>query len=138
MKKTLSVLLLLLMVLLCVSGCKKDSLKIDEHRWNFSLVMSNKTGQVVYCAKDRHPLHPQAALLDLRCTAKGGTITLKTGNKSWELPYTLDEEGPNGAVYRIGTNGTALASVSKTTFNDGSWEHTLTLAIDQYTLYFRD
>ncbi len=140
MKKALRLCSLLMLLVLCLtlSGCQRISYDIEDHKWQFSLVVSNTNGKVLYCAQDRLTMHPDTAVLDLQCTVKGGTLTLKTAKNIWQLPYTLSEEGPDGRIYQLGTEGTALASVEHTTFNDGSGQHTLTLAIDQYTLYFRD
>ncbi len=140
-KMKLSLISLLLMLTLCLplGGCKKvDSLKIEDHRWRFSLALSNKDGSVLYCAKDRQKLHPEAPVLKVTCKVKEDTLVIKSNGKTWTLPYIHSTEGPEGMIYKVGADGADLASVTKSTFSDGSWEHTLTLAVDQYTLYFRD
>lgn len=135
------------LILLCVcigafSACSTGTkMNIEEHTWDFSHIQGNKNGEIIYCSDKNTSLYADAEILDLSCTAESGIITItdNANAKSWKINYSVNNTLGESTIYDISVDGiSGNASVSKTTYDDGSFEYTFIISIDGYAIYFTD
>ena len=144
MKKILSVFLLSFMVF-ALSACNADVLKIEDYEWKMRTVASNDIeaaqtpDELIVAVGEADELHPDAEIVDLTLTAKGGEITITdtTNDRTYTGTYEVMQKTPKGTDYEIiidGVNG--YATVAPTEYYDGSEIPTLPININGYSLYF--
>ena len=144
MKKILSVFLLSFMVF-TLSACNADVLKIEDYEWKMRTVASNDIeaaqtpDELIVAVGEADELHPDAEIVDLTLTAKGGEITITdtTNDRTYTGTYEVMQKTPKGTDYEIiidGVNG--YATVAPTEYYDGSEIPTLPININGYSLYF--
>ena len=83
--------------------------------------------------------NPSAAVLEMDCTAKDGTITLtdRTNGKTYTGTYALEAADPESKTYFVALEGEeGLAVCGNTTFYDGSAAPTFIIRFDDYVLNF--
>ena len=144
MKKILSVFLLSFMVF-TLSACNADVLKIEDYEWKMRTVASNDIeaaqtpDELIVAVGEADELYPDAEIVDLTLTAKGGEITITdtTNDRTYTGTYEVMQKTPKGTDYEIiidGVNG--YATVAPTEYYDGSEIPTLPININGYSLYF--
>ena len=144
MKKILSVFLLSFMVF-TLSACNADVLKIEDYEWKMRTVASNDIeaaqtpDELIVAVGEADELYPDAEIVDLTLTAKGGEITITdtTNDRTSTGTYEVMQKTPKGTDYEIiidGVNG--YATVAPTEYYDGSEIPTLPININGYSLYF--
>ena len=144
MKKILSVFLLSFMVF-TLSACNADVVKIEDYEWKMRTVASNDIeaaqapDELIVAVGEADKLYPDAEIVDLTLTAKGGEITITdtTNDRTYTGAYEVMQKTPKGTDYEIiidGVNG--YATVAPTEYYDGSEILTLPININGYSLYF--
>ena len=102
-------------------------------------VMKNDSDLVVWAVGEGDQVYPDAKVVDLTLTAKGGKITITdaTNNTTYEGTYTVEGKNLNGTDYKVMIDGKeAYATVAMTTYEDGSKEPTLPTNLENYSIYF--
>ncbi len=132
--------LLLLLLLAALTGCAGAGVPaVEDCGWTLSSVQGGENGQVVACEPDRQTENPSAAVLEMDCTAKDGTITLtdRTNGKTYTGTYALEAADPESKTYFVALEGEeGLAVCGNTTFYDGSAAPTFIIRFDDYVLNF--
>ena len=140
MKKIISILLILSIVIFALSACGIGKPKIDNYEWKMRTIMHAVDGQAVYdAAAEESEAHPEAKIIEMTLVAKDGKITITdvTNNKTYEGTYTVSGINPEGTDYHITIDGkSGYAGVAMTTYADGTEEPTLPISLDGYSMYF--
>lgn len=140
MKRTVSVLLLMTLLLLLLSGCGAEDKKIENYEWKLRTVMHAENGALVMDAvNEKDSAHPEAKVVDVTLTAKDGKITITdhTNGKTYEGTYYVEKEVSDAVDYRVTINGQmGYATVAMTTYADGREEPTLPINLSKYSIYF--
>ena len=142
MKKALP-LFLIVALLVGLAGCSSESVQIEGHAWELTLIQSTDDGSVIGCASEHYEMHKEIdgiIVVDLTCSAADGafTITDNTNNTSYEGTYAVKDNGTDSTIYTITTassSGTAVTSV--TTSDSAQNTPTLIITLDEYTLSFQ-
>lgn len=147
MKKVISVLLILILVL---SGCSQTkNVPVEDFDWKFSRIALTESGEVVFCSEDNKLKFEDAKVSDFDFSADKGIITITNAetSESWTLEYqenkTVPTTNTEGSVYDVYYNSeeknlkgyatTAIAAKS-----DVSFDYYLIITIGGYDLYFID
>ena len=140
MKKIISILLLVVMLIFALSACGMGKPKIEDYEWKMQTIGHIEGEQVVYDAtNEERSIHPEAKIIEMTLVAKDGKITITdvTNGKTYEGTYTVSGKNPEGTDYHITIDGkTGYATVAMTTYADGTEEPTLPISLDGYSLYF--
>ena len=118
---------ILLLCLLLLTGCSKNTGRIVGQEWEFSSAQSRTDGEVVARAPED----------SVTLEASASEITLSVEGKRHVIPYANPKYAPELVTYSLGENGTALVGV--TDFYDGEKsykKHTLILVFKDYQLTF--
>lgn len=139
------------LILLCSCGQSRE-FAIEKHNWTFKYAQ-NSDGEVVYCNAENKDLYKDAKVVDLRNSAKGGVFMISDNDtqKTFAFHYELREEDETSLVYdtvyvlkKHVTDEQApdweakgcLATVSKTTDENGNGEYSLVISVEGYSIYF--
>ena len=117
---------ILLLCLLLLTGCSKNTGTIAGHDWEFSAAQSRTDGSVM-----------RAPELEVTLEATADKIFLTAEGKEYTFSYSDPTYQPELVTYTLGEKGTALVGV--TDFYDGEKEykkHTLILVFKEYQLTF--
>ena len=140
MKKIISILFLLSIMLFALSACRMGKPKIEDYEWKMRTIMHAEDNQVIYdAAAEESSTHPEATIIEMTLVAKDGKITITdvTNGKTYEGTYTVSGKNPEGTDYHITIDGkSGYATVAMTTYADGTEEPTLPISLDGYSLYF--
>ena len=140
MKKTISFLLLVTVLIFTLSACGAGKVKIEDHEWKMRYIMHGEDNQaVIDAAEEISSAYPEASIIDMTLVAKDGKITVTdaTNNKTYEGNYTISGKNPEGTDYKITIEGkSGYATVAMTTYADGSEEPTLPINLGDYSIYF--
>ena len=140
MKKIISILFLLSIMLFALSACGMGKPKIEDYEWKMRTIMHAEDNQVIYdAAAEESSTHPEATIIEMTLVAKDGKITITdvTNGKTYEGTYTVSGKNPEGTDYHITIDGkSGYATVAMTTYADGTEEPTLPISLDGYSLYF--
>lgn len=142
------VVLMLSALVFSMTGCSSESIKIENHDWELTLIQSSKDGSVIGCASEHYEMHKEIEgliVVDLECSAKNGnfTITDETNNQSYHGNYEeSDVISVESTTYSIATTentGTAVTSITKSDYDidEGDKIPTLIITIGDYTLNFQ-
>lgn len=148
MKGLSRVVVLILAALLClgVAGCApKGGLNMAGHEWRFSAVQSRKNGEILYASSaDQQAyggVYAQAPTLELTCKIGKNKVELKNkaNGQTWTWAYQIQTQMEDMYIYDLSqAEQTAVATVTKTEYADGSRMYTLQLTFEDKTLYFYD
>ncbi len=145
MKKTVLILLGILIITMLLSSCASETISIEDYEWKMRTVMSGniETAQnedaLIVAVGEPDELYPEAKIVDLTLIAKEGKITItdKTNNKTYTGTYKVQQKTPKGTDYEITINGqNGYATVAPTEYYDGSEVPTLPISLGEYSLYF--
>ena len=140
MKKAISILLLMSIMIFALSACGVGNPKIEDYEWKLRTIMHAEDNQVVYdAAEEESSTHPEAKIIEMTLVAKDGKITITdvTNSKIYEGTYTVSGKNPEGTDYHITIDGkSGYATVAMTTYADGTEEPTLPISLDGYSMYF--
>ncbi len=146
MKTYMRILALILVLVLGVGFCgcaKKDSLALNAHKWQFSAVQDRSNGELLYASSADQAayggVYAQAITLELSCQVGKKEMVLKNkaDGQNWAFMYELQSQSDTTNIYKLSTEEiTAVATVSKTLYDDGSVLYALMLSFDERTLYF--
>ena len=145
MKKTLSFLLILCLLCPFLFSCKTKAPKLDDYKWKLASVQTEERGvtnllyvsdKYVNIFKDGEDL-PR---INYTLQARRGEFILVDGNSDKAYYGTYDdgdEFSPDVTAYEIvldGISGHAL--VTRAADSDGDDFYTLSISVDNYTLFF--
>lgn len=138
-KAITSFLLLFSVLLLSLTACSGDAIKIEDYEWKMRTVMKNDSDLIVPAVGEADEVYPDAKVVDLTLTAKDGKITItdSTNNTTYEGTYTVEGKNPKGTDYKVvidGKEGYATAAMTK--YDNGSEEPTLPINLGDYSIYF--
>ena len=140
MKKIISILLLVIMLIFTLSACGMGKPKIEDYKWKMRCIMHGEDNQFVMDAMaEESSTHPEAKIIEMTLVAKDGKITITdaTNNKTYEGTYTVSKKTPEGTNYHITIDGkSGFACVAMTTYANGTEEPTLPISLDGYSMYF--
>ena len=140
MKKAISIILLMSIMIFALSACGVGKPKIEDYEWKMRTIMHADDNQVIYDAvAEESTTHPEAKIIEMTLVAKDGKITITdvTNGKTYEGTYTVSGRNPKGTDYHISIDGkSGYAGVAMTTYADGSEEPTLPITLDGYSMYF--
>lgn len=147
MKKISLILAVILSLLLGLTGCSAENVKIEGHEWELTLIQSNEDGSVIGCASEHYEMHKETegiVVVDLVCSAADGsfTITDKTNNATYQGIYKVSDNGPESTIYEVNIGEeTGNAVTAYTKYEDSSSNTsktpTLIITIGDYTLNFQ-
>lgn len=153
MKKFVSFILIMVMIVACVS-CKNGNstdnsednasddvfFKIESYSWVMNTVQSiEKEGQIVACSSNYGNIPENASIIDLRCKANDGKFVIEdvTNDKVYTGTYKVTEKSFGSTYYEIsveGKNGKGVVSVTYLESSDP--KTTLIMRFDDYTVNF--
>ena len=139
MKRLLSALVLISIVVFTLSACGASNMKIENYEWKMRTVMRNDTDLDFPAVGAADVAYPEAKIVDLTLVAKDGKITITdaTNNKTYEGTYSVSGKNPKGTDYEITIDGKeGQATVAMTTYADGKEEPTLPINLGDYSIYF--
>ena len=140
MKKAISIILLMSIMIFALSACGVGKPKIEDYEWKMRTIMHAEDNQVIYDAvAEESSTHPEAKIIEMTLVAKDGKITITdvTNGKTYEGTYTVSGRNPEGTDYHITIDGkSGYAGVAMTTYADGTEEPTLPISLDGYSMYF--
>ena len=139
MKKVISITLLITTLILTLSACGAERIKIEDYEWKMRTVIRNDSDLIVPAVGEADEVYPDAKVVDLTLTAKDGKIMINdvTNNTTYEGTYTVEGKNPKGTDYTVTIDGKeGYATVAMTTYDDGSEEPTLPINLGDYSLYF--
>ena len=139
MKKLTSSILLLTILILSLSACGAEKVKIEDYEWRMRTVMTNNNDDFVYAVGEPDEVYPDAKVVNLSLVAKDGklTITDATNNKTYEGTYSVEDKTPDGTNYEVTIDGKeGYATVAMTKYHDGTEEPTLPINLGDYSIYF--
>ena len=140
MKKAISILLLMSIMIFALSACGVGKPRIEDYEWKMRTIMHTEDNRIVYDAvAEESTTHPEAKIIEMTLVAKDGKITITdvTSGKTYEGTYTVSGRNPEGTDYHITIDGkSGYAGVAMTTYADGSEEPTLPIGLDGYSMYF--
>ena len=139
MKRLLSALVLISIVVFTLSACGASNMKIENYEWKMRTVMRNDTDLDFPAVGAADVAYPEAKIVDLTLVAKDGKITITdaTNNKTYEGTYSVSGKNPKGTDYEITIDGKeGHATVAMTTYADGKEEPTLPINLGDYSIYF--
>ena len=140
MKKAISIILLMSIMIFALSACGVGKPKIEDYEWKMRTIMHAEDNQVIYDAvAEESSTHPEAKIIEMTLVAKDGKITITdvTNGKTYKGTYTVSGRNPKGTDYHITIDGkSGYAGVAMTTYADGTEEPTLPISLDGYSMYF--
>ncbi len=140
MKKTISIILLLTVLMVTLPSCRSEKLKIEDCQWQMRYVMHVENGEVAMDAvREIDAAHPNAKIINMTLSAANGTLTLtdETNGTSYEGSYSVKRRTPDGIDYEITVDGIdGYATVAMTTYADGTQEPTLPINLGEYSMCF--
>ena len=140
MKKAISILLLMSIMIFALSACGVGKPRIEDYEWKMRTIMHAEDNRVVYDAvAEESSTHPEAKIIEMTLVAKDGKITITdvTNGKTYEGNYTVSGKNPEETDYHITIDGkSGYGGVAMTTYADGSEEPTLPISLDGYSMYF--
>ena len=147
MPRKISAVCVIVGMILCIAGCSSETISIEGHNWNLTLIQSNEDGSVIGCASGHYEMHKEIdniIVVDLACSASDGklTITDDTNNTTYTGSYSLSENEQDNTIYEISLgNQIGYAVVAYTTYTDhlgsNSQTPTLIVTIGNYSLTFQ-
>ncbi len=139
MKKVLTILLAVVIIITMFSSCTKNEAKIEDGEWKLESVESlNDNGSVV-AVGEKSTVNPNAKVIDIVLTAQDGELVLsdKTNGETYNGAYeemTITDSADDYKIFIDGKEG--LINSTKTVYPDGSEEPMLIMTVDGYDLYF--
>ena len=144
MKKKTFFFVLLFVLILTLTACGNDAIKIEDYEWKMRTVISTDieladSDAIVLAVGEKDELYPDAKIIDLTLVAKDGklTVTDATNNKTYNGTYSIEDTTPDGTNYRVTIDGKeGFATVAMTEYYEGDDEPTLPINLGDYSLYF--
>ena len=140
MKRTISIIILIATLTIVLSACGLGKVKIEDYEWKMRTIMHGEDNQVVVDVVGEYDTaHPEAKIVEMTLVAKDGKITITdhTNNKTYEGTYTVEQKTPAGTDYKITIDGKeGYATVTMTTYADGTEEPTLPINLGTHSIYF--
>ena len=99
MKKIVSILLLVVMLIFALSACGMGKPKIEDYEWKMRTIAHVEGEQLVYdAAAEESTAHLEAKIIDMSLVAKDGKITITdvTNGKTYEGSYSVSGRNPKG------------------------------------------
>ncbi len=138
MKKLISVLCICILAMIFTS-CGNNETKIEGYEWQLRTAMNIKAEGLVVAVGEKDEAYPDAEVIDVVLTAKDGELIIKdkTNNEIYKGAYEEMYVTSNSEDYKVIVEGEdGYATVSYTTYDDGTKELTLPITVGGYDLYF--
>lgn len=139
MKKVISVLLLIILIMMGFTACSSDENKIEDFEWELGKAMNIEKEGLMVALGEEDTAYPDAEIVDVLLTANDGSIVIedKTNGKTYEGAYEEMYVTDSNDDYKIIIKGKeGYVNVSRTIYQDGREVPTLILTIDGYDMYF--
>jgi len=140
MRKAISILLFMTILIFIISACGLKRIKIEDYEWKMRTIVHTEDNQLVYDAVSKeNATHPEARIINMMFVAKDGEITITnvTDNKTYKGTYVVTRKTLEETNYEIYIDGKlGYATVAMTTYADGIKEPTLPISFNGYSLYF--
>ena len=139
MKRIISACLLLSILVIVLSSCNHEELKIENYEWHLRQATCLENGSATVLAEDVSLGDTEAPIVDVTLKASNGVLTIidKTNNKTYNGSYMKEKITPKSIDYKVIIDGKeGYATVAMTTYYDGSEEPTLPINLGKYSLYF--
>ena len=143
--KRITVLILALIITMLISACglnEKEIVHLESYEWKMQSVMSNDTEladeELVVAVGEPDELYPNAKVVDMILTAKGGEITFidATNNQTYTGTYSITEETSKSITYKIVIDDiSGNATISITEHLGNRLKPTLPINLGEYTVY---
>lgn len=139
MKKILSVLSALILIITMFSSCKRAAANIEDYDWMlYSVVNLNENGAII-AVNEESDVAPEAKVVDVVLTANDGELVLKdkTNGETYTGAYEEMLLTDNSDDYKIFLDGKeGYINSLETVYQNGDEEPALIITIDGYDLYF--
>lgn len=138
MKKFIAILLSALIIFF-LFGCAGSDTSLEEKTWRLKTAVVTENGEVcVFAADEENSAYPSAKIINVSLSAADGKIIITDLNeeKTWSGGYSYTGTS-GGFIYKVvfdEKNGFLVSSFTE--YADGSKIPTLTLSVENYTLYF--
>ena len=139
MRKLISFILFLTTIVLILSSCGYEKLKIENYDWKMRYVMHGEDNQVIIDAVGEEDPSSDAKTVHIALKAENGKITItdSTNNRTYEGTYAVSGKTPREINYNVVINGiSGHGVVAMTTYYDGTKEPTLPISLGSYSIYF--
>ena len=143
--KRITVLILAWIITMLISACGlngKEIVHLESYEWKMQSVMSNDTEladeDLVVAVGEPDELYPNAKVVDMILTAKGGEITFidATNNQTYTGTYSITEETSKSITYKIVIDDiSGNATISITEHLGNRLTPTLPINLGEYTVY---
>lgn len=143
--KRITVLILAWIITMLISACGlngKEIVHLESYEWKMQSVMSNDTEladeELVVAVGEPYELYPNAKVVDMILTAKGGEITFidATNNQTYTGTYSITEETSKSITYKIVIDDiSGNATISITEHLGNRLTPTLPINLGEYTVY---
>lgn len=143
--KRITVLILAWIITMLISACGlngKEIVHLESYEWKMQSVMSNDTEladeELVVAVGEPDELYPNAKVVDMILTAKGGEITFidATNNQTYTGTYSITEETSKSITYKIVIDDiSGNATISITEHLGNRLTPTLPINLGEYTVY---
>lgn len=143
--KRITVLILAWIITMLISACGlngKEIVHLESYEWKMQSVMSNDTEladeDLVVAVGEPDELYPNAKVVDMILTAKGGEITFidATNNQTYTGTYSITEETSKSITYKIVMDDiSGNATISITEHLGNRLTPTLPINLGEYTVY---
>lgn len=138
MKKIISVLLSI-SIIYVFFGCGGFTSSLEKENWILKTAVVIENGEARVFASDKeNDAYPSARIISVVLKASNGKITITDLNKNENYGGTYSYAGAsNGAVYEVtfgNKNGFLISTFTE--YDDGNKVPTVTLNVENYTLYF--
>lgn len=143
--KRIMVLILAWIITMLISACGlngKEIVHLESYEWKMQSVMSNDTEladeELVVAVGEPDELYPNAKVVDMILTAKGGEITFidATNNQTYTGTYSITEETSKSITYKIVIDDiSGNATISITEHLGNRLTPTLPINLGEYTVY---
>ena len=145
--KKITIFVLICFTVMMFTACGitgKEILHLESNEWKMDAVMSNDisladSDAVVAAVGAPDALYPNAKVVDLTLTAKGGELTLvdATNHQTYTGTYIITEETSKSITYEIVIDGiTGSATLSWGEQYEGDSVPTLPINLGAYSVYF--
>ena len=146
MKKIITIILSAIL-LVCLVGCGKTEVAIEDYQWELTLIQSNKDGSIIGCGSEHYEMHKEIEcikVVDLTLTAENSSLTITniTSNASYNGTYKVNNSKKKSMIYDIVIGEeSGYATSAYTEYKDGTGTTqrtpTLIVSIGDYSLNFQ-
>ena len=146
MKKVI-VATLFTILAVCLTGCGKADVAIEDCKWELTVIQSGKDGSIVGCSSESYEIHKDVEgikVVDLILTAQNGNFTISdsANGKIYNGTYKVNISKKNCMIYDIvmgEESGHATTAYTEHKNETGTVQRipTLIVSVGDYSLTFQ-